>query len=505
MLTWLLLAAAPSPAALPAPVQAFPGGNVLILLADDLGTDKLDCYGNPAAQFKPHTPAISALAASGVLFRNAYSEPVCSPTRAAILTGRYGFRNGIGHIVVEGKPEFGPLSLSEVTLPEMLAMAGAGYASAAIGKWHLGTSAVGGDCAPILAGFGHWAGVPENLFTVQEYMVWPKVAHAGLGACASAPPAFGLGCMPPLSPTYATTETVNEALDWIAAQTEPWVCYVAFNTPHSPLHKPPDDLLYTPNPPPNPYPMHESPAPYLAAMIEALDKEIGRLLACMPPAQRAQTTVIFLGDNGTESGSTVDGVSYPLVFPPYDPKKAKATLYQLGVNVPFIVSGKAVKQPGRESDALVDVTDIFATVADIAGVDLGALGFGCGGGNRALDGVSFLPILESPSAPSQRTFAFSERFEPNFDSGLPDRPIEQARERMIRNARFKLIVQARRPINNLWGSVDLVPIERFFDLQSDPLEDQDLLKLPPSSWPPEAAPALASLRHELAQLLTSCQ
>ena len=503
MLHLFLLAAVPSmPAA--ASYQAPPGGNVLILLADDLGIDKLDCYGNPAPQFKPHTPEISALAASGVLFRNAYSTPVCSPTRAAILTGRYGFRNGIGHIVVEGQPDFGPLSLSEVTLPEMLDMAGAGYASAAIGKWHLGTSAVGGDCAPIHAGFGHWAGVPENLFTVQEYMSWPKIAHAGLGACASAPPGLGIGCPPPLSPTYATTGTVSEALDWIAAQTGPWVCYVAFNAPHSPIHNPPAELLYTTNPPPNPYPIQESPAPYLAAMIEALDMEIGRLLACMPPAQRAQTTVIFLGDNGTQSGTMVDGVSYPLVFPPYEPKKAKATLYQIGVNVPFIVSGKAVNQPGRESDALVDVTDIFATVADIAGIDLGALGFGCGGGSRALDGVSFLPILESPNAPSQRTFAFSERFEPNFDSGLPDRPLEQARERMIRDARFKLMVQARRPQNNLWGSVELVPIERFFDLQIDPFEDQDLLQVPPSSWPPEAAPALASLRHELAQLLVSC-
>src|SRR6185436_15380845 len=111
-------------------------GNVLLIVGDDIGNDFIHCYGeHPLA---PPTPNIDALAADGVLFKNAYASPTCSPTRASILTGRYPFRTGLGEPIKEWL--FEPaLELSEVTIPEMLNTASPTHLdNTAIGKWHLG-------------------------------------------------------------------------------------------------------------------------------------------------------------------------------------------------------------------------------------------------------------------------------------------------------------------------------------------------------------------------------
>ncbi|MHC5212536.1 MAG: sulfatase-like hydrolase/transferase, partial [Planctomycetota bacterium] len=136
--------------------QGVSRGNVLIVVADDLGVDMVGAYGEGSDP--PPTPVIDSLASQGVLFRNAWSNPVCSPTRAALLTGRPAFRNGIGYIV-DASPNNLALPYAEVTLPEMLALGtGGNYRSGAFGKWHLGNDSVGGALAPNLAGFDHFAG-----------------------------------------------------------------------------------------------------------------------------------------------------------------------------------------------------------------------------------------------------------------------------------------------------------------------------------------------------------
>ncbi len=105
--------------------------DIMLIIADDLGVDRVACYAeHPDAG---HTPTIDSLAASGVLFRNAWSNPTCSPTRATLLTGRYGFRSGIGR-VIDCCIDNEDLSLEAVTLPDLLSP---GYATSAIGKWHL--------------------------------------------------------------------------------------------------------------------------------------------------------------------------------------------------------------------------------------------------------------------------------------------------------------------------------------------------------------------------------
>ena len=358
--------------------------NVLILLADDLGVDMVGIYAEGANP--PPTPNLDALAAGGVLFRNVWSDPVCSPTRSTIQTGRHGTRTGIGNIVELGGA---PLALAETTLPELLDQGtGGAYAHAAFGKWHLGDDSVGGALAPNLAGYGHFSGALSNFFGGEDYFNWTKVVD-GVTSQSS---------------TYATTETVDDASAWIAATQEPWFCYVAFNAPHVPYHAPPPGLHTVDLSAAGPVPGLD-PVPYYRAMVSAMDTEIGRLLAEMDPAVRARTTIIFLGDNG----STAE-----VSEPPFDPAHAKATLYEGGVRVPLIVSGPPVTQPGRESAALVNTTDVFASVAALAGVDLTSQFPGL-----ALDSISFVPQLVKDGLPSERKYLFAEAFQPN---GTADQP-----------------------------------------------------------------------------------
>jgi arylsulfatase A-like enzyme len=356
-----------------------PRDNVLIVIADDVGVDMIGVYGEGAAP--PPTPVIDALASRGVLFRNAWSNPVCSPTRASLLTGRHAFRTGVGHIV-DAVPDNPALSLDEITLPEMLALGTDGaYASAAFGKWHLGSAAVGGALAPNLAGFDHFAGALANFHGAETYSSWTRVVD---GAAEQ-------------TTKYATTDTVDSALAWLADAPEPWFAYVAFNSAHFPYHAPPEALhtidLSQAGPP------AQDPGPYYRAMVQAMDTELGRLLDGLGPAVTERTTIVFLGDNGSPGDVST---------PPFPASHAKGTLFEGGVNVPFIVSGPLVANAGRECAALVGVTDVYATVADAAQVDLGAVLPGV-----VLDSLSLAPYLADPLAPSGRTTVFSEYFHPN--------------------------------------------------------------------------------------------
>jgi arylsulfatase A-like enzyme len=423
----LLAAFATAPAALAQ-------DNVLILLADDIGIDQLASYGLGADL--PATPNLDALAAGGVLFRNAYSSPVCSPTRAQILTGRHPFRTGIGHIVgpTMVSPELFQLPLDELTLPEMLDQ-GTGnlYAHAAIGKWHL-YDGLGFESAPNAAGFAHFAGTPANLgFDSTGYYNWIKVVD---------------GTFFVVLDDYATTDQVDEALAFLQTAPEPWFCYVAFSSAHFPYHAPPaalhtQDLSGAGDPATN-------PRPYYKAMVEALDTEIGRLLVGIAPAL-PRTNIFFACDNGTPFEVTV---------PPFDPDHAKATLYEGGCHVPLIASGPAVDVPGSECEALVVLTDLFATAAEIASVDLAAVE----PAGTLLDSVSLMPYLHAPSTKSLRDTAFAQTFAP---LGSAPYNLEGV---MLRDARYKLI-------RVFTEGVVGFPAE-LYDLELDPFEQTNLLVAP---------------------------
>lgn len=361
---------------------ADPPGNFLILLADDMGVDMVGAYG--VGTDLPPTPNLDALAAQGVRFNNAWANPVCSPTRAALQTGRYSFRIGVGQVVDCSLSPLTPvtdgLPSDEITLPEMLRLRqGQAYTAATIGKWHLSTAHQGGLFAPNIQGYDHFEG--PFCGSVADYFDWTKITNG----------------VPSSVTQYATSHHVDNALTWIAQTTGPWVCYIAFNNPHTPHHAPPSSLhsidLSGAGPP------ELDPRPYYKAQVEALDTEIGRLLAGLG-SELDQTTVIFIGDNGTPD---------EVVQPPFSSGKAKRSLYQGGVNVPFIVSGPMNKNPGT-CDGLVGVVDVFATLAEIAGVDLHDVQPPGGG---IIDSVSLVPYLVDPSTPSLRQSVATEWFGPN--------------------------------------------------------------------------------------------
>lgn len=421
--------------------------NVLVILLDDVGVDQLSVYG--MGSDLPATPNIDRLASGGVLFENVWSNPVCSPTRATLVTGRYVFRNGVGHTV-----SFGgfPLDLDEITLPELLDDVGGGvYSHAAFGKWHLGDSSVGGDLAPNLAGFDHFSGVLQN---VQNYYIYPKTEN-GLTM-------WNLG--------YQTSDMVDDFLRWEKQQGAPWMAYMAFNAPHYPWTAPPPNLhtVDLENAPP---PSVDA-RPYYKAMIEAADHEIGRMLANMQGTLE-DTTIIFLADNGTPP---------EVVVPPFDNQKAKATLYEGGVRVPMIVAGAAVEQPGRRERALVNSSDLFATIAELSGAGLPSSwphGY-------TVDSVSFVPYLLSGSAAPQRDYVFAEIFTPG---GFGPYLLEA---RAVRDERYKLIESSLDP-DPIYGN-------RFFDLWTDPFEQNDLLGQPLS---PEQLDAYNRLNRQLQLILQS--
>ena len=393
--------------------------NILLVVADDLSVTEVGAYaeGTDAAP----TPHLDALAAGGVLFRNAWSNPTCSPTRATLMTGRYAFRTGIGSIVT---PSFA-LAPSELILPEVLDLSPSlGYSHAAIGKWHLGNDAVGGLSAPTLAGFGHYQGTIDGVKGRHEEQNYYFTEQS-------------LNGTPVEVEGYNTTVLVDQTVAWIQSASEPWFCSLFLNAPHYPTHAPPSDLHSIALPPGRP---HEVRRPFFKAAVEAMDTELGRMLADLS-STLDDTVVIFIGDNGTPI-SVAD-----------DPSHAKASVFEGGINVPLIMSGPGIAQPGREVDALVNATDLFATVLELAGVDVASTV----PGSVKLDSVSVVPYLADASQTPLRTHVFSELFTPN---GFSPTTVD----RVVRNDRYKL---RRVGVAN--------PQVELYDLQADPDEQLDLI------------------------------
>jgi arylsulfatase A-like enzyme len=256
---------------------------------------------------------------------------------------------------------------------------------------------------------------------------------------------------------------VDEALAFIAEcgaepTPRPWFLWVAFNAPHKPYHVPPAHLHSQTLPPLG----SDDPA-YMRALTESMDTEIGRLLAGMDPAVRADTLVIFVGDNGTAASATTA---------PFPASHAKGTIFEGGLNVPLIVAGRRGAPRGAECARLVHTADLFATVAELAGIDARAALPGV-----TLDAQSVLSLVDDPSSPPVHQHVYAESFQP---IGLPPPP--GAHVRAIRDGRFKLI---RRPTG-----------EEFYDLLTDPLEDHELLAI-------GLTEAQAAAYHELSEAVAS--
>ena len=425
--------------------------NILLIIGDDMGNETLSCYGLNNSTAK--TPTLNSLCDQGVRFNNFWSQPVCSPTRATLLTGRYGFRTGVGRPTGDGeamgyfpevpeKPASAPaedpgragggqwrapsygLPLNELTLPMAFKVNDElGYTTAAIGKWHLADRRNGWEHHPNIVGFDYFSGLirgfPSSFFT------WNKVINGAWSGMTG----------------YAPDDKAGDAIKWLDQQEDkPWFLWLAFNLPHSPLHLPPEGLWRSDYSELDPQALPSTnPLPYFQAMIEAMDSEIARVLDSMSEEERANTYIIFMGDNGTASN---------VVSAPFERGRAKGTVFQGGVNVPMMVAGPGVT-PGV-SNALVNSTDLFSTILELAGIDIEETI----PEKLTLDSVSIVPYLGNPEAESIRDWTYVDYFEGNF-AGVANGNYA------MRNAEFKLL----RHNGNL----------EFYNLQADPYEHDNLL------------------------------
>jgi arylsulfatase A-like enzyme len=394
--------------------------NILLIVADDLGVEHLDWHPVGAAAGNPApTPVLSALAAEGLLFTDFYATPVCAPSRACLLTGRLPFRTGIGE-----NPDYGgfTLSLGEVTLAEGLR--DAGYQTGMFGKWHVSLE----RDDPNLQGFRHFDGTITGL-KGGGYYDWPRVIN-GYGFTET---------------EYNTKVATDSAIAWIQAQGHlTWFAYVAYSAPHKPYEAPPPGL--------DPITQATSSDPdevIYHGMIEALDTEIGRLIAAV---DKQRTLIMFLGDNGT---------AQPMAQSPLTSSTAKFSPYEGGVRVPAFVTGAMVGQSGNLR-GLVHIVDVYRTLLDVARAPKTA---------GPIDSVSLYAPFLPPGQRWQprRLDLFTERFVPN---GTPPNGPFTELERAVRDTRYKLI-------RSLSG-------DELYDLWTDPWESVDLL-LSPLTPPQQAA------------------
>lgn len=362
--------------------------NIVFLLMDDLGWTDLGCYGSEFYE----TPNIDRLAAQGMRFTDAYAAcNCCSPTRASILTGKYPARLHLtdwipGTSFPRAKlrpPEWKQeLPLGEVTLAE--ALRSAGYATAAVGKWHLGKE----PFLPQNQGFGlniagNHSGAPGSYF-------WPyghgdparaKSYHGG-----PVPDVFGGG----QAGEYLTDRLTDEALAFIEANRQrPFFLYFAHYAVHTPLQGKPELIeKYRARLRPG----QKQNNPTYAAMVESMDHSVGRVMAKLDALGIAGHTVVFFtSDNGGYSGyGGKPGGTWNAPL-----RDGKGSAYEGGHRVPLIVRRPGATQAGSVCREPVTSVDFYPTILEMTGAP------GDKRHNAGVDGVSLAPLLKRTGKPAR--------------------------------------------------------------------------------------------------------
>ncbi len=396
--------------------------NIIIILADDLGYGDLGCYPH---MDKVTTPNLDKLAASGVRMTQAYAAaPVCGPSRASLLTGRFP-----QHVGVYGNPSIGlDQPCFTITLQQQ------GYRSAWFGKWHCGYDI---SDHPLNNGFDVAYGF---LGGMHDY--WkPNVGdHYDGGPYASHAYVFD-GFKPVKKMDYLTDELTKRAISFIKGSVgkQPFFIYLAYNAPHTPLEAPDDVLLRR---------LKEGFTPEQAvrrAMIDVMDAGIGRLMSVLKEEKIDQNTlVVFSSDNGSELECFNGGL-----------RGTKMTAWEGGMRVPLIASWPGKIPAGSVSGAICSTPDITATCL--------TLGAGPKAGS-ALDGVDLMPFWtgrKTGNAHDTLVWTVSAKLNGNMLT------VRTSDLFAVGRAPWKLVWDTKRKINAL------------YNLDSDPGETTDLSKQSP--------------------------
>ena len=526
--------------------------NVALVILDDVGLDALELYADVGIHRAdlaervpwawPRMPTLDALAARGVRFTQARTNPTCSSSRATLLTGRYAFRHGIGGLV---RPARGRLAEAET---HELGV-GAGY-----GAFTLGHLARAGGLTPLYAGKYHlalheedpagprelapggarpqpggtgWNHVREVAGFERYWVVWdnlpvrppPEPWADGEGAvhqpgyynfvaCRDGEPEAVRG-------RYATEAQVDEALALVRGAQAPWLLVLSFSAPHAPFDLPPPEQVSTARyleragevlkarssrsstgAPPSVWPFYQ-------AKLEALDHQLGRFVDELERLDQLDSTVfLVVGDNGTPNRvveNALEREGLPLGRSTSAAlrdtvERFKHSVFEPGVRVPLIIAGPGVERPGRSHDGLVDAVDLFETVRELLSVPGERLP------EQARDGISLVPVLRGAGA-TPRPFAYVERFQPNGDP----RDLEYAPGQMSNNYQWRrgLVLETEagrfKLVRNLDEDGD--PRDRLFQLAGAGGEPVDPWELDPLD-PAEHAPLLSTLRDRLERLLS---
>lgn len=402
---------------LPGSLVADERPNIVCILVDDLGYGDLSSYG--ATDLR--SPNIDRLIESGMRFDQFYANcPVCSPTRASLLTGRYPELVGVpGVIRTHAENSWGELASDAILLPEVLGRAG--YQTAIIGKWHLGLTEPN---RPQDRGFDVFQGYLGDM--MDDYYNHRR---------------HGINYMRnndrEIDPTGHATDLFTQwSCEYLRGQqdrSQPFFLYLAYNAPHTPIQPPPEWLAKVKQREPGIAPRRAS----LVALIEHLDAGIGKVMATLQEAGLADNTlVIFTSDNGGQL--SVGAHNGPL-------RDGKQSMYEGGLKVPFAAAWPGQIAASARCPETAITMDLFPTICDAAGATF----------DHPIEGRSLLPALKGePAQRPERDLFFHRREGGTRYGGLTISAVRRGPWKLLQNSPF-------------------APLE-LYHLGNDPLEAHDL-------------------------------
>ena len=357
--------------------------NIIVFMTDDQGYGDLSCMG--ATDFR--TPNLDGLASDGARFTSWYSNsPVCSPSRAALLSGRYPGNAGV-RSVLRGYRTATGLPQSTPTIPSLLSEVG--YQTRMVGKWHLGLA---DECRPHSHGFDQWYGFLAGCIDFYSHIFYWG-ANRGWPGNNPTHDLWDNNEEVWENGEYFTELIARKAGEYVremAAKSEPFFLYVPFNAPHYPMHAP---KKYVDRFPGLPWDRQ-----IMAAMISAVDDAVGSVMNEVDRSGAANNTLTFFtSDNGPsrESRNWLDGSPDPYYGGTAGAFKGhKFSLYEGGIREPAIIHWPGVIPAGQVIDDPIASMDILPSALEAAGVDASAL---------ELDGQSILPVAARGETPQERT------------------------------------------------------------------------------------------------------